>query len=438
MDKNKLRCGIDLVGSFIHSLKKSGFSPAPLKTRQLATFSRSELGGLTIWDDEVLHYRNCIKTLAEAINNLSEVLSESAIEQAVQDTVLKSLDINQNFKDKNFDERLAESIKELGNRLTASPGIWDVYFQVLGVRLKDSCFCFGKFRFLPADKHTHKFLLQQGYEIIQRSSDTDEAKEWSKKHLKKEIKKDLSEGVISWIKVEALDEKAARSNAIEQLNLTLDILNFFTLIVHPRGMEVRAYLPGQAAYNTGTLSIACRQGAQFNAESGLRGPLDLFLLTDLDKSPPARRSLSLLSNILRLNKPNEFQKRLLASVRFAGRATVNRVREESFLQHAIAMESLLSDKDGAGEITFKLAARCAHLIGPDSQSRNDIFKEVKKLYGVRSKIVHRGNTDLTDMQLSRLQYYVRSSLFVILTQDMFDHIEDETKFLAWFDEKFFS
>jgi len=27
---------------------------------------------------------------------------------------------------------------------------------------------------------------------------------------------------------------------------------------------------------------------------------------------------------------------------------------------------------------------------------------------------------------------------VILTQDMFDHIEDETKFLAWFDEKFFS
>lgn len=438
MNRGKLKQGIQSVSNFITSINEVGFTVLPEHRKKLVTFSRSELGTLIIWDEEVSQYRDCIQLFVEAVNDKHHVLSENAIEEALQDAVLKSLNINEHFPNTSFNSRLNDSLQELEARLIATPTEWNVFLQVLGVKLKTSCFSFGNFRFLPSDKSTRAFLWQLGAEIIQNSSDTAEAKKTFKKHLRREIKRDLFEGVVAWIRVNALDDKAARSNAIEELGLTLDVLNLFTLVVHPRGMEVRAYLPGQAHYHATTLSIAYQKGVKYNAESGLRGPIDLFSLVHLNNNPVARRSLCKLSRILKQKGPDDFPKRLLASIRFAGRATVNRVREESFLQHAIAMESLLADKEGAGEITFKLAARCAHLIGKDKQERSDIFKEIKKLYKVRSKIVHRGSTDLSDIQLSQLQNYVRRVLFEILAKDTFDHILKEEQFLEWFDEKLFS
>jgi hypothetical protein len=81
----------------------------------------------------------------------------------------------------------------------------------------------------------------------------------------------------------------------------------------------------------------------------------------------------------------------------------------AFVQTAVAMEILLGDKRtsdliGIGEL---LSNRCAYLIGASYNQRQEILDELKKIYDVRSQIVHRGKSRLkhTERELfSTLQW----------------------------------
>jgi hypothetical protein len=68
----------------------------------------------------------------------------------------------------------------------------------------------------------------------------------------------------------------------------------------------------------------------------------------------------------------------------------------SFIQTAVVMEILLGDKSisdlmGLGGL---LRNRCAYLIGTSHKQRGEILNDFKKIYDVRSKIVHRGKSRL--------------------------------------------
>ncbi len=63
-------------------------------------------------------------------------------------------------------------------------------------------------------------------------------------------------------------------------------------------------------------------------------------------------------------------------------------REDAFLQYFYGMESLLLAKGEQGEISYKIATRCAYLTCLDSNKRAEYFNCVKKLYDNRSKLVH--------------------------------------------------
>lgn len=74
----------------------------------------------------------------------------------------------------------------------------------------------------------------------------------------------------------------------------------------------------------------------------------------------------------------------------------------SFIQLTIAIEILLGDKAatdliGLGEL---LGNRCAYLIGESSSQRENILKEFKEIYRIRSRIVHSGER--------KLNYYERT------------------------------
>ena len=71
--------------------------------------------------------------------------------------------------------------------------------------------------------------------------------------------------------------------------------------------------------------------------------------------------------------------------------------DAQFVGIATALEILLTSRGSLknlsstwGGITQQLADRCAYLLGHDLESTIEIAKRVKKLYGVRSKIVHGG------------------------------------------------
>lgn len=68
----------------------------------------------------------------------------------------------------------------------------------------------------------------------------------------------------------------------------------------------------------------------------------------------------------------------------------------SFIQTTVCLEILLGDKAvsdliGLGEL---LRNRCAYLIGQNHSQREEVLSDFKKIYDIRSKIVHRGKSQL--------------------------------------------
>jgi hypothetical protein len=84
----------------------------------------------------------------------------------------------------------------------------------------------------------------------------------------------------------------------------------------------------------------------------------------------------------------------------------------SFVQAAVVLEILLGEKEisdllGLGEL---LRNRCAYLIGRTNKERENILKDFKAIYEVRSKIVHTGKSHLNldeRMLFSKLQWMCR-------------------------------
>lgn len=103
------------------------------------------------------------------------------------------------------------------------------------------------------------------------------------------------------------------------------------------------------------------------------------------------------SSLLSCVKQNsEIEKRIFQSINWFGKAINSDVYEEQFLFFAISIESLLVGNEpdspfaNQGSITQRISDRSAFLVGEDFDSRVKIEKDVKKLYNLRSKIVHTG------------------------------------------------
>jgi hypothetical protein len=69
---------------------------------------------------------------------------------------------------------------------------------------------------------------------------------------------------------------------------------------------------------------------------------------------------------------------------------------ELFVGFITVIDSLLT-RDGSGDLTYKIATRGGAILSPDSQKRIDIMTYLKKLYKIRSKIVHEGHTRGEDL-----------------------------------------
>ena len=62
--------------------------------------------------------------------------------------------------------------------------------------------------------------------------------------------------------------------------------------------------------------------------------------------------------------------------------------EDRIVDHLIAFESLLLEKNDMNELSYRLAHRGAALIGDDAQRRREVFHLLREAYTQRSRIVH--------------------------------------------------
>ncbi len=113
---------------------------------------------------------------------------------------------------------------------------------------------------------------------------------------------------------------------------------------------------------------------------------------------------------------NEIAQRIRRAVTWYSKAVDGNSNEEKLVCLAIAIESLLIGDEGAGPytteggITQNLGERSAFLLGETFEDRVKIDKKAKDLYGLRSKVVHRGE-NITPQQLAEMDRLVQGVIF---------------------------
>lgn len=81
----------------------------------------------------------------------------------------------------------------------------------------------------------------------------------------------------------------------------------------------------------------------------------------------------------------------------------------SFLTLMISLETLLNP--GEGELKYRISRNTAALLGNDKEAFKSIFTKIRKLYDMRSKVVHTGDSKIIKKDaLLNLRYYVRESI----------------------------
>jgi hypothetical protein len=232
------------------------------------------------------------------------------------------------------------------------------------------------------------------------------------------------------LSVDAVDESSALDRAREIVDQHLLILNALCSRAAPSYTRLCS---NAEQFRSMTISrTACPEesisGGKFHFQN-LAFPLgraecETFL---------TQRGGKFLSKMLLEKHP--FAKRLTGAFETAGAACVERKAHLSFLLFAIALESLVLGDKNKSELTFQLSVRVAHLLSSEVSSRRDISRTVTRLYDLRSRIVHTGETNVSRADLLEIQMICMSALVVISTGSDFETMQSSEDLENWFHDR---
>lgn len=118
------------------------------------------------------------------------------------------------------------------------------------------------------------------------------------------------------------------------------------------------------------------------------------------------------------NDLNKFQKRILLAIEWIGQSIAEPLPQSAFLKSAIALEIIFTHSEKTiitPSILNQISEGAALILGQDTQERLKIEAKVKKLYGLRSAIVHSGNKDISAVDHQDMLAVSRSVVAKLLT-----------------------
>ena len=387
------------VGDFIRSIHKN-LSPGIPDGHSGFWISGHDEGSLFLDGADHVAYTATVGRLVDDFASTGD-LSRRSVEQYLQDSLFHSLDIRRK-REKPFDERVNQALVDLQQRLCSPPLSYRCFVPVHGFAPKDLPFSFGGIRFVRfGQSHLRQLLkpLRVGTKLKAFRRSVSELKD-----------SELWGNPCAVVEVKARDFDSATVRARVATRAAVDSVNFFgDLIPYNHGW---LYLPAEGA-RAHEIAPIVSSGGQVLLSHTVVGPVAPFSLENLRKNTRVLRHLLALSALSRIATRKTAGEVLLTSFRWAGRASVEPKREQSFLLFAIALEAAALPEHNQ-ELTYRLSLRVARLLGRSREQRAEVKKSVAALYDVRSKIVHSGSYEVTDEDLGRLRWLTKTVLLSLL------------------------
>lgn len=230
------------------------------------------------------------------------------------------------------------------------------------------------------------------------------------------------------IEVEAVDLESAKLRGTNLLNRHLAILN----ILCADGTPALSYLSTRFIGMHDFAIYQEKMGeiwSQGVSSSRVRRALMPHEWKNILLSPYKKR----LDHLLRSESP--FAEHLLNALELAGSTFQEQSPQNAFLLLAIALETALMGRKNEQEITNQFALRAALLSNGTAEQRRSLHKRIKKLYHLRSAIVHTGSKDITDHDLVQMRDVCLGCLMVLCASTDFSSFTSFEDLDAWFVER---
>jgi Apea-like HEPN len=400
-------------------------------TSDFVMFSNADLGGLALVDEDAAEYRRVVESIHSEVTGKAEHISRSAVESAIQKAILAALDVREKAAERVLSKRLGTALAALKQALAAETSLWELHFPIAGLLTAGLPRTFGGCEFYFGDDAYLKSLLSRVDRII-ASLVQPKWLEDSRRDAAARTTALVKDKTGLSVKVHAVDREAAQTIGRRVARQTVDILNFYANLGRGPRAEVLLFAEGRGPGALYTFLFA-EQPAAFQTPVERFGPEMPF---SFNLPQLVGTGFERVSGILAKPEKDrtQIEDKLLSALQWAGRASVDPRTEESFLLYAIALESLLMELEGAdrSEITEKLALRGAHLIAGNLKSRMIVYHDLKRLYSIRSKVVHSGSVDVGEAQLSEIRYYARLALLTTLTAPSFSVLTSKEELVSLF------
>jgi len=243
----------------------------------------------------------------------------------------------------------------------------------------------------------------------------------------------LKETVCAVYLIKAESERAIEI-AEERTQDVLDLLSYFTSFKYSRSYKGAVRLQGELARDKRTTLLLSPTTDAFHIANRLTGEYIPVQFTKDDIKDMKRLGIFEVSAIIESGRPNKFQKTVLAAIHWFAASRRQETPEIEFVNLVTCLENCLTPDDDYSSIRASIAEGCALLLTADLEPRRQLRNAVLDIYGIRSKIVHSGQSITSEKNklcLAYLRVIARDLLLVLIKQiDDFKSKEDLLKWLT--------
>lgn len=125
-------------------------------------------------------------------------------------------------------------------------------------------------------------------------------------------------------------------------------------------------------------------------------------------------------NSVLVPKPNSLGERLGNALGWCTRGRQANDNSERLLYFFTAIESLLSEKSGFAPVADSIARYISVILSEKIEGRERTYREVKKLYELRSQLVHRGHRNAHWLNANNIQNICETTLYFVWKELDFD------------------
>ncbi|MFH0830610.1 MAG: hypothetical protein V1895_00940 [Parcubacteria group bacterium] len=362
--------------------------------------SRAE-GSIILVGDEYLRFRKIINEL-QKVHEESESYDLKFAENTLIEGILTAVE------DKSDEGSWKKGLQKVQMRYSQELTEWKVFIPVSGIIIDDAHWQFGKI-------------------VFYKKSDPFFASIVGADNTKNDI--------FAYIIINAVDSSEAEVIAKQEVEYCVSIIN--GLMFLSGSIE-----PGEALSSYGEVGSTDQSWVYVSGKSTRKGSRKInyrfagFHPAAFQGSEIARIfSAKVVSDALREASNDLFNKRIMPSLKWLGRVSLQASREEAFLFIFLALEAIIFETNFNQQVTSRIKTRLCKLLFTEGRffhSSVNAMDSFEDLYRMRSNIIHRGGqVRLSAKDIFLAEDLVRGCLYKFFQDGIFKEMSTSSDLEEW-------